>query len=190
TCPQRIIKTEKTDGGRANVQITPGTVPTSREGEFFDCGLPIAAKLQTSFEWNYIYLTFAKAQGGLDCFDQSCANFLGNSDTILNDLHTRAEPFGFWIRVVHAHDFVVDPNAQISLLLEEIEKLLRLGFRGHCDPECDENLFVDVVTQNLLRNRLRGFRSNFTTATRTERVRDTRPEKFQIIVDLRHCADG
>src|SRR5207244_2781690 len=31
---------------------------------------------------------------------------------------------------------------------------------------------------------------NFTTATRTEGVRNARPEKFQIIVDLRHCADG
>src|SRR5205823_13807403 len=96
----------------------------------------------------------------------------------------------FWIWVVHAHGFVGDPNAQVSLLLEEIEKLPRLRFRGYCDPECDENIFADTVAQNLLRNRLRCFRSNFTTATRTERVRNARPEKLQIIVDLRHCADG
>src|SRR5258705_5906230 len=46
------------------------------------------------------------------------------------------------------------------------------------------------MTEYLLRNRLRCFRSNFTTAVRTERVRNARPEKFQIIVDLRHCPDG
>jgi hypothetical protein len=44
--------------------------------------------------------------------------------------------------------------------------------------------------ENLFGNRLCCFRSNFTAATRTERVRNTRPQKFQIIVDLRHCADG
>ena len=60
-------------------------------------------------------------------------------DAILNDLHTRAESFDFWIRVVHAHDFVVDPNAQVALLLEEIEKFPRLRSRGDCDPERDEN---------------------------------------------------
>ena len=58
---------------------------------------------------------------------------------ILNDLYTRTEPFSFWIRVVHAHDFVVDPNAQVALLLEEIEKFPRLRSRGDCNPECDEN---------------------------------------------------
>src|SRR5512132_2761249 len=46
------------------------------------------------------------------------------------------------------------------------------------------------MTEYLLRNRLRGFRANFTIATRTERVRNARPEKFQVIVNLRHCADG
>src|SRR5512132_890785 len=46
------------------------------------------------------------------------------------------------------------------------------------------------MTEYLLRNRLRGFRANFTIATRTERVRNARPEKFQVSVDLRHCADG
>src|SRR5262249_48250037 len=75
-------------------------------------------------------------------------------------------------------------------LLKEIEELPRLRFLRDCHPERDENILPAAVAQNLLRNRLRRFRSNFTTATRTERVRNTRPEQFQIIVDLRHCADG
>jgi hypothetical protein len=82
---------------------------------------------------------FAKAQRGLDCFGQSRAIFPSDRDAILNDLHTRAESFSFWIRVVNAHDFVLQPNAQVALLLEEIEKLPRLRFRGDCDPECDED---------------------------------------------------
>ena len=87
---------------------------------------------------NHVHLTFAKAQRGLDCFDQSRAIFPSDRDAILNDLHTRAESFSFWIRIVYAHDFVVDPNAQVSLLLEEIEKFSRLRSRRDCDPECDE----------------------------------------------------
>ena len=46
------------------------------------------------------------------------------------------------------------------------------------------------MTEDLLRNRLRCFRSNFTIAIRTERVRNARTEKFQVIIDFRHCADG
>ena len=76
------------------------------------------------------------------------------------------------------------------MLLKEIEELPRLRFLRDCHPERDENILPAAVAQNVLRNRLRGFRSNFTTTTRTKRVRDARPEKFQVIVDLRHCADG
>jgi len=46
------------------------------------------------------------------------------------------------------------------------------------------------MTEHLLRNRLRCFRPNFTIATRTERLRNARPKKLQIIIDLRHCPDG
>ena len=46
------------------------------------------------------------------------------------------------------------------------------------------------LRHDLLRNRLRGFWSNFTAAARTECLRNARPEKLQIIVDLRHCPDG
>lgn len=46
------------------------------------------------------------------------------------------------------------------------------------------------LRHDLLRNRLRRFRSNFTAAARAECLRNARPEKLQIIVDLRHCPDG
>src|SRR5262249_17572830 len=46
------------------------------------------------------------------------------------------------------------------------------------------------MTLNLFCDRLRCFRSNFTSAIRTEGVRNPRPEKFQIIVDFSHCPDS
>src|SRR2546423_10431888 len=42
----------------------------------------------------------------------------------------------------------------------------------------------------MIGDRLRGFRTNLASATRTKRFRDARPEKFQIIVDLRHRPDS
>ena len=35
-------------------------------------------------------------------------------------------------------------------MLEEIEKLPRLRFRGNCNPKCDEDIFVDAVAQDVL----------------------------------------
>ena len=46
------------------------------------------------------------------------------------------------------------------------------------------------MRDNLVGDRLRGFRPNFAAATRTKSAGDARPEQFQIIVDLRHRADG
>jgi hypothetical protein len=40
---------------------------------------------------------------------------------------------------INANDFAVQPNAQISLLLQKFEEFTRLGFRRNTDPESDEN---------------------------------------------------
>ncbi len=75
-----------------------------------------------------VYFSFSKSQSCFDSFNQARASFLRNRDSILNDLNARAESFDLsWIDI-HAHDFVVDPNAEITLLLEKLEKLSRLGF--------------------------------------------------------------
>ena len=46
------------------------------------------------------------------------------------------------------------------------------------------------MKEDLLGNRLGGFRSNFAAATRTEGASDARPEQLQIIVYLGHRSDG
>ena len=108
--------------------------------------------LNISCDWNHIHLAFAKAQRGLDCLDQTPAIFFSDSDAILNDLHTHAEPLGFWIGFVHSHDLIVDPNPQVSLLLQEIEEPSRLRFRRDRNSERDDNILADAVAQNLLRD--------------------------------------
>ena len=72
---------------------------------------------------------------------------------------TRAPSRLIFDSVVHAHDFAIEPDAQITLLLEEIEKIPRLGFRRTETQNVIRTVFADAVAQNLVRDRLRGFRS-------------------------------
>jgi hypothetical protein len=166
---------------------------------------------------NNIYFSFSESQRGFERFDQSRAVFVADRDAVLDDLHARAQAFDFFVGI-DAHDLVVDPNAQITLLLEEIEKRARFCFRRNRNPESDENsirrpdrlsicphLALRVLlslrerievragrkeTDNVISDRLRGFRPDFAATTRAEGARDARPEKFQVIVDLGHGPDG
>src|SRR5262249_7430163 len=90
----------------------------------------------------------------------------------------------------HSDDFVADPNSEISLFLKELEELSWFGFDRNGDPKCDKNIFSGALTQNLLRNRLRGFRANLAAAIWTEGARDARPQQFQVVVNLSHRADS
>ena len=95
--------------------------------------------LNISRDWNHVHFAFAKAQRGLDCLDQTRAIFFSDSDAVLNDLHTGAELRGLWNGFVHTHDLIVNPNPQIALLLEKIEKFPRLRLRRDCNPKRDED---------------------------------------------------
>ena len=97
-----------------------------------------------------VYFSFSKSQSCFDSFNQARASFLRNRESILNDLNARAESFDlFWIDI-HAHDFVVDPDAQITLLLKELEKLSRLGFGRNCDPKRDQHIFAGAIVQDFI----------------------------------------
>src|SRR5260370_17588986 len=75
-----------------------------------------------------VYFSFSKSQSCFDSFNQARASFLRNRDSILNDLNARTESFDLFCIDIHAHDFVIDPDAQITLLLKELENLPRLAF--------------------------------------------------------------
>src|SRR5207249_10183904 len=138
---------------------------------------------------NDIDFALAETKRGLDGFHQARATFFPDRDAILNDLHADAKPFDFWFGI-HAYNSIVDPNAQITLLLQEIEKIARLSFGGNRDPKGDKNIVTDAIAQHLIGDRVCRFGPDFTTATRTKGVRDPWPEQFQIVIDLRHRADG
>ncbi len=83
-------------------------------------------------------------------------------------------------------------------MLKKFEELARLGFRRNGDPESDQNSSV-IPSERMASPRTPGshrifdcsrFRANFAAATRTKCTCNARPEQFQVIVDLRHRADG
>ena len=91
---------------------------------------------------------------------------------------------------VHANDLVVDPNAEISLLLEELEKLSWLGFRRNRYPKRDQDIFIGAVAQYFVGDRFCRFGTDLAAAAWTKCFGDTRPKQFQIIIDLGHGSDG
>jgi hypothetical protein len=98
---------------------------------------------------NDVYLAFAKTQRGFDGFHQTRSAFVADSDTILNDLHAGAEAFDLWLGI-HAHNFVVDPHAQIALLLKKIEESAWLSLCRNRNPKRDQHIFAIAVAQNVL----------------------------------------
>src|SRR5437667_4186250 len=134
-------------------------------------------------------LAFAKTKPRFDCLDDSWTVFLTDRDAILNHLYARTEASNFWIDI-NSHHLVVDPNTQVPLLLEKIEKCTRCGLWRNGNPKRDQNILSGAVLQYLVGNRLRALGADFATTIRAESCRDMRPEQFQIIVDLSHGADS
>ena len=90
-------------------------------------GFRIAACLYS--RRNDVDFTFPKTQSSFDRFHKTRAIFWIDRDSVLNDLHASTEPFDFRIGI-HAHNYVVDPNAQITLLLQKLKERARLSFCG------------------------------------------------------------
>ena len=106
--------------------------------------------LSLCFEIDNVDFAFAESKRGLERFNQARTIFLVDRDAILNDLNAGAQALDFCRIVIHADDFVVDPNAQISLLLKELEKRSWFGFGRNCHPKCDQHIFISAVAQNFV----------------------------------------
>src|SRR5215831_4129369 len=59
-------------------------------------------------------------------------------DPILDDLNACSQALDFCIGI-NADDLTVQPNTQVTLLLQKFEEFARLGFRRNSDPESDKN---------------------------------------------------
>ncbi len=91
-----------------------------------------------ALEINEVDLVLPETQRSLDRLDETRSRFLRNRQAILDDLHAGTEP-DILDLAVGPNDFTVQPDAQVALLLEEGEEILRLGFWRDGNPEGDED---------------------------------------------------
>src|SRR5437762_11744600 len=94
-------------------------------------------------------LVFAETEGGLDRFDEAGTVRLGYGEAILDDLDAGAEAFDFFVRI-DADNFVVDPDAEITLLPNEIEEGARFCFRRDRDPESDQEILIGELLKKMV----------------------------------------
>ncbi len=113
----------------------------------------------------------------------------GGDDPVLDDPDERRQALDFrgFIEAMH---LAVDPDAQVALLAEEFEKAERIGAgrRGH--GEGDEERFARVRSEDIGDDRSGGFRANHALAGWTGGLDDPRQKELQVVIDLRHRADG
>src|SRR5438874_13553314 len=98
----------------------------------------------------------AEPERSLDGLEKTRASFRADSCAILHDGDERGKTFFRW-RLVGAHDFSAKKNADITLLLQELEKVARLGFWRHGDAESHEHRSPRKADECLIHNRPRRF---------------------------------
>src|SRR5205823_6004150 len=82
-----------------------------------------------------------QAQSGFDRFHQTRPILCIDRDSVLNDLQPHPQPFDFWIDI-DPHNCVIDPNAQIPLLLQKLEERAWFRFWGNRHPKGDQSIFI------------------------------------------------
>src|ERR1700730_9390755 len=200
TRAERIVEAEKPRRGRTNVDVAMRAMPTGGERHFrlriADGGLRRSWGLGMRrwafgvfFDRNDIDSVLAESQCGLERLHQTRPILGTDRDAVLNDLHARAESFDLRAGI-DTHDLVIDPDAQVALLLQKIEELARRGFYRNGNPECDEHILAGELAQDFIGNRFGCFRMNFAAAAWTKGAGDAREKQLQIIADLSNGADG
>ena len=77
-----------------------------------------------------------------------------------------------------------------SLAAGEIERTRAARSSPAPDPERDQDRSARELAHHVVRNRPRGFGADLAAAAGTKGARDARHQEFQVVVDLRHRADG
>src|SRR4051812_487310 len=128
TSAKRVIEAEQACRRRPNVQIAMRAMPTGRE-----------RMLLLRLCLDDVDAIFSKTQSCLERFSNTRTILVSDRNPILDDLHARAESINFCVGI-GAHDFAIQPDAQVALLLEKLKELARIGFRGNGNPERDQDV--------------------------------------------------
>ena len=174
---ERMVEAEEPRGGWPDIQIAPGAVPSGGERVTF-VGSGVDEK----------NAPFAEAQGGFNGFGQAC--FVRGGEAVLNDVNHGRKGFGRGL--VDAESFFSEPDAEVTLLLEEFEKLRgraffdiaganRKGDKKGLSGEAPHGL-ADDVAGRLGPDRLMTLRAGGGG--------EAGKEEFDVVIDFRDGADG
>ena len=107
------------------------------------------------------------------------ANFMVicNFQAVLNDLDHGGKSFDRF-GIVCTDDFFAQPDAEITLLLKKFKKLRRFCVFGNGDSKGEEYLLTIEGGEDIANDGRCGALGDFTSARRTETLRDTREEEF------------
>ena len=175
--PERVVEAEEAGGGRTDVEVAPGAVPTGGERVAF-VGFGVDEK----------DASFAEAQGGFNGFGQAC--FVRGGEAVLNDVNHGRERFGRGL--VDAENFFLEPDAEVALLLEEFEKLGGGAFFdvAGADGESDQEGSSGEAPGGLADDAAGGLGLDRFMTLRTRGGGEAGEEEFEVVVDFRDGADG
>ena len=174
---ERMVEAEEPRGGWPDIQVAPGAVPSGGERVTF-VGSGVDEK----------NAPFAEAQSGFNGFGQ--ARFVRGGEAVLNDVNHGRKGFGRGL--VDAESFFSEPDAEVTLLLEEFEKLggraffdiagaNRKGDKKGLSGEAPRGL-ADDAAGRLGPDRL--------IALRAGGGGEAGKEEFDVVIDFRDGADG
>ena len=184
---QRIVEAEEAGRGGADVDVAVGAVPPGGVGEAL-------AALRID-EGDAL---LPEPQGGLDRLGQATEFLTADQQAVLDDLHDGGESLqGCWF--VRPVDHSVDPDSQVSLLLQECEEIpwsgrLRSGFPffrfaagGH--GEGDQEASAGEGCEKRCGDRFGRLRGDGAVASWAGGRRGAGHQELQVVVDLGDCAD-
>ena len=175
---ERMIESEQARRGRSDVHVAVCAMPAGA------VRMPEAGVRMANRE-----LATAEPERVFDGLGEPRAAFLGNGHAILNHLDDRWQTLCLR-RFVGAQYFAIEPHTQIALLLEKGEEVRGLRSRGRRHTESHEHRSAIVLLEDMLDDALRRLGFDLALTLRAARRRDAREKELQVIIDLRHRADG
>ena len=178
TGSKRIVERKETGRGRSDVQIAVGTMPTGGKAMLFD-----------RVERDDVQLPFSVFQGLLDGFHQTRVIGLVDRRAILDRENQPRKSLNLRLSV-GTDRFLIEPDPQKALLIQESEKIAWLGAGGYRYAEGYKNSARLEILEQRGSNAGGSFGNDLPLAFRTESARHPWHQELQIIVDLSHRADG
>ena len=174
---ERMVETEQPRCGRPYVDIAPRAVPARGERTGFTGG-----------GIDQHDASFSEAECGFDRLGHAC--FVRGIHSVLDDMDDGRELGGRLF--VGAEGFPVEPDAEVTLLLEEFEKLRGCALFDvtRADGEGDEQGAPRVPCGRFLHDASGRLRPDRAVAIRARCSGEPGQQEFQVVIDLGDRPDG